>query len=140
MTAERSDEGLASGGLAVYTSDEEAGTIGLRENAGALRASFARLPNIAHRCDAFVDARHPKHLRCVCRIGKMAVVAFKVVDGHGRKCRTGAPLTAMPINLLSLFGASTRFSFLHFTMLPRQTPNALCRFSQQTRIASSIAQ
>ncbi len=60
------DEGLASGGLAVYTSDEEAGTIGLREDAGALRASLARLPNISHRCDAFVDARDPKHFRCVC--------------------------------------------------------------------------
>ena len=68
----------------MYTRDEEAGTIGLRENAGALRASFARLPNISHGCDAFVDARHPKYLRCVCRIGKMAVVAFKVVNGHGR--------------------------------------------------------
>ncbi len=94
MTAERSDEGLASGGLAVYTSDEEAGTIGLREDAGALRTSLARFPNIAHSCDAFVDARHPKHLRCVCRIGKMAVIAFKIVNGHGRKCRTGAPRTA----------------------------------------------
>jgi len=77
-------EGLASGELAVYLSDEEAGTIALREDAGSLRASFARLPNISHRCDAFVDARHPKHLRCVCRIGKMAVVAFKIVNRHSR--------------------------------------------------------
>ena len=76
--------GLASGELAVYISDEKTGTIFLRENAGALRTPLARFPNISHRCDAFVDARHPKHLRCVCRIGKMAVVAFKIVDGHGR--------------------------------------------------------
>jgi len=87
----------------VYISDEEAGTIALRENAGALRASLACLPNVAHCCNAFVDARHPEHLRCVGRIRQMAVVAFKVVDGHGRKSRTGAPLTAMPINHLALF-------------------------------------
>jgi len=39
----------------------------------------------------------------------MAVVAFKIIDGHGRKCRTSAPQTAMPTNQHALLGGRGEF-------------------------------
>lgn len=76
----------------MYIGDVETGSIIFRVNARVLRVSLARFANITHRCDAHVNAPRPENLGRVIRIREVTVVAFKIVDAHGRSVGQMRPL------------------------------------------------
>jgi hypothetical protein len=52
---------LRSEGVFLCIGDIEAGAVILRTNACILRVSMTRFANVAHICDALVNARRPEH-------------------------------------------------------------------------------